>query len=508
MAFIAALVGLFACAAFGQQAATPTFVERNRVVAEDTQRPLITRLPAYPQSKRFIAPQNRDQASSPAAELPWRSQTDATQRWPVRQAAAEEPLDGDRAGQVRPAINLVPAESFSVLSNDASRGEAAPRANENGPSARLAAQVDRPRFAPHVDDEVSPIPPAIGLGRSTLQADDLVQAPLAPLPPRGNVEELDGSAPAPAAPAPVPAAPPSKPCPDESYRDTDCCRQRELCGKAWDKTQVDPVSGFHKEFLDITPLYKPDVSYQAISKVDQAKFRRDGLSLSNPRIWKYADGRPVMINAGEVVKLGDAIPAGAMPLGMAAVEHFDARTGVVHVKAADGATFALPLGELNRDDQFWVQGRPWQDLAGNVIATGRLENYKWGRVYIRTNDGQIVAVPMARLGADELCYVDAYWGDGIGLPPECRLAGKPKIRDFTLLTFTWKASALCHKPLYFEEVQLERYGHSAGPIAQPVISGAHFFANIAILPYKMGIHPPTECMYALGYYRPGSCALT
>ena len=71
---------------------------------------------------------------------------------------------------------------------------------------------------------------------------------------------------------------------------------------------------------------------------------------------------------------------------------------------------------------------------------------------------------------------------------------------------TWKASNLCHKPLYFEEVNLERYGHTAGPILQPIVSSAHFFANIAVLPYKKGIHPPNECQYALGYYRPGNCA--
>jgi hypothetical protein len=71
---------------------------------------------------------------------------------------------------------------------------------------------------------------------------------------------------------------------------------------------------------------------------------------------------------------------------------------------------------------------------------------------------------------------------------------------------TWKSSELMHKPLYFEEVALERYGHTAGPILQPVLSTGHFFANIAVLPYKMGIHPMSECQYALGYYRPGNCA--
>jgi hypothetical protein len=74
------------------------------------------------------------------------------------------------------------------------------------------------------------------------------------------------------------------------------------------------------------------------------------------------------------------------------------------------------------------------------------------------------------------------------------------------MTMTWKASDLCHKPMYFEEVNLERYGHTAGPVLQPVVSSAHFFANIAVLPYKMGVHTPRECQYALGYYRPGDCA--
>ncbi len=73
-------------------------------------------------------------------------------------------------------------------------------------------------------------------------------------------------------------------------------------------------------------------------------------------------------------------------------------------------------------------------------------------------------------------------------------------------TFTWKASALCHKPLYFEEKHIERYGHSWGPWLQPLASGAHFFLTVPALPYKMGIYPPCECMYTLGYYRPGSCA--
>ena len=79
-------------------------------------------------------------------------------------------------------------------------------------------------------------------------------------------------------------------------------------------------------------------------------------------------------------------------------------------------------------------------------------------------------------------------------------------RSWSQTVYLWKASGLCHKPLYFEQVQLERYGHSWGPVLQPIMSGAHFFGTIPILPYKMGLETPQECVYALGYYRPGSCA--
>ena len=131
-------------------------------------------------------------------------------------------------------------------------------------------------------------------------------------------------------------------------------------------------------------------------------------------------------------------------------------------------------------------------------------DFKNGRIVIEPADGgQNQAVPYESLSDDDLCYVTAWWR----LPQECTLGDEEFAgRNWMASTFTWKASALCHKPLYFEDHQLERYGHTAGPILQPVLSGAHFFTSIAVLPYKMGINPPSECRYPLGYYRPGSCA--
>jgi len=93
------------------------------------------------------------------------------------------------------------------------------------------------------------------------------------------------------------------------------------------------------------------------------------------------------------------------------------------------------------------------------------------------------------------------------LPRDCPWGGEDfRPRSWAPVTFTWTASALCHHPLYFEDIQVERYGHTLGPWLQPFASGAHFFLTLPILPYKMGLELPDECMYSLGYYRPGSCA--
>lgn len=95
---------------------------------------------------------------------------------------------------------------------------------------------------------------------------------------------------------------------------------------------------------------------------------------------------------------------------------------------------------------------------------------------------------------------------GSDYPCECRLEGETfQPRRFATTMMTWKAAGNCHKPLYFEDWNLERYGHSHGPL-DPVFSAAHFFVTLPVLPYKMGVELPWECIYPLGYYRPGSCA--
>lgn len=71
--------------------------------------------------------------------------------------------------------------------------------------------------------------------------------------------------------------------------------------------------------------------------------------------------------------------------------------------------------------------------------------------------------------------------------------------------YSWVSPAFSHKPLYFEQTNLERYGMGASPVAQPVISAAHFFGNIPLIPFKAIHRKPSEEFSTLGNQRPGNC---
>ena len=147
--------------------------------------------------------------------------------------------------------------------------------------------------------------------------------------------------------------------------------------------------------------------------------------------------------------------------------------------------------------------RTWRDQFGNELTQGTIADVRRGYVVIDSSSGGQVRLPFARLGDAEWLAVSDYWN----LPINCGLGeGIYVHRNWSPQTVTWHASSLCHKPLYFENVQLERYGHSHGPFLQPAVSSLHFFKQLFFLPYNTAINPPNECQYALGFYRPGNCA--
>jgi hypothetical protein len=70
--------------------------------------------------------------------------------------------------------------------------------------------------------------------------------------------------------------------------------------------------------------------------------------------------------------------------------------------------------------------------------------------------------------------------------------------------YGWAAPNFYHRPLYYEDANLERYGLHYGRI-QPVRSAAHFFVSTVFIPFQTGVYHPCEHCYTLGHDRPGSC---
>ena len=164
---------------------------------------------------------------------------------------------------------------------------------------------------------------------------------------------------------------------------------------------------------------------------------------------------------------------------------------------------ALDMSPPGKPDLFGEnEFRVWRDAEGNELTQGKISDLRRGYVVVDTGNGE-VRLPYARLSDTDWAAISEYWY----LPTECGLGSSEYMgRTWIPQTVTWHASALCHKPLYFENIQLERYGHSHGPFLQPVVSTGHFFVRLFFLPYNSAINPPNECQYALGFYRPGNCA--
>lgn len=80
---------------------------------------------------------------------------------------------------------------------------------------------------------------------------------------------------------------------------------------------------------------------------------------------------------------------------------------------------------------------------------------------------------------------------------------EPNERGWNETVYFWQASNMAHQPLYFEQAYVERYGYNYRCL-QPVVSGIQFCGDFATLPAKMVVRRPGECVWTLGYGRPGS----
>ncbi len=84
---------------------------------------------------------------------------------------------------------------------------------------------------------------------------------------------------------------------------------------------------------------------------------------------------------------------------------------------------------------------------------------------------------------------------------------QPFVRDDLVIAgYEWHPSVegleFCYQPLYFEEVNLERYGRSFG-IVQPAVSAAMFVGRVPLLPYMAFSRPARRCTMHPHWSLPG-----
>ena len=64
----------------------------------------------------------------------------------------------------------------------------------------------------------------------------------------------------------------------------------------------------------------------------------------------------------------------------------------------------------------------------------------------------------------------------------------------------WTAAKFYTHPLYFEQINFERYETSTPAWTRPMVSYAQFLGTIPVLPYKMGANGPRDRIYTVGHY--------
>jgi len=467
---------------------------------------------------------------SPSARPIWTAKSGAAPK--LAPAAKQEAKEAPKTVVVSGGLKWRPSKKLTARKTAATKRPAAkPSPVVRAAHHQQADPFDDPfgdrlaQMDPQAESDATAPAPAADPDVSVLQAPDTTAA-----------DDLDVTPAVPAAPAaelPAPTAEDEayaddeledeKPCPG-AYDGRNFCEAREKCDESWAELAQHPLKDIS---LDISPPFKPDEDDPAeVAESRKARLARDAV-----RKWRGVKGNRLGLLGDKVLGL-DGADWQTRPTyqladdleGKAVQWDNDSVTvaTIVPARGPDGRTqqnvdkttvmkagpkIRLLFNQLSRDDNEFVKGRQWRTRDGQKEVFGRLTDYRDGHVFVAKEDGTTERISFRRLADADLDFVTAYWRT----PAECTLpqetVNHPKeLRDWTMLTYTWKASGLCHKPLYFEQRQLERYGHSAGPILQPILSGAHFFSTIAIVPYKMGMNPPQECQYTLGYYRPGSCA--
>ncbi len=156
--------------------------------------------------------------------------------------------------------------------------------------------------------------------------------------------------------------------------------------------------------------------------------------------------------------------------------------------------------------EYWVQQAPQTELPEPTLETLRpesaddklkvvlpIENDEHGANEPEPSD------PLQRSIRSISLDITAPAGSMPPNPAATRYESNPLLsssepRPWQEEVYFWESPIFCHRPLYFEEERLERDGLVRFPMIRPAISGAHFFASCAALPYQTVMYPPCACV--------------
>lgn len=83
-----------------------------------------------------------------------------------------------------------------------------------------------------------------------------------------------------------------------------------------------------------------------------------------------------------------------------------------------------------------------------------------------------------------------------------RITSSMKPRNFQQTVTSKQPSYVVYQPLYFQQINHERYGWEFG-VFQPIVSTGQFYGDVLLFPYKFAANPPWWCDTNAGYALPG-----
>jgi hypothetical protein len=133
-----------------------------------------------------------------------------------------------------------------------------------------------------------------------------------------------------------------------------------------------------------------------------------------------------------------------------------------------------------------------------IVADGRIRVARNGEQVLDTSAGQ--PFPGRYVGVIGRSDAAPIRFDDFSAVP---YAGTLVARTFAPSVRGLPAPGVRYRPIYFEHVGIERYGHHLGNLVQPPLEHGAFFLDALALPLRLPHEPPWECQTDVGYCRPG-----